>query len=63
MAEYDDEEMGALDCEEIEGYIDPQDSRVLELAKEYEHEQTLGQRLSKEIGKVVSYSFLVKRNS
>nr|CAG4648025.1 EOG090X08PQ [Moina brachiata]SVE93096.1 EOG090X08PQ [Moina brachiata] len=51
MAEYDDEEMGALDCEEIEGYIDPQDSRVLELAKEFEHDLTLGQRLNGEIGK------------
>lgn len=54
MAEYDDEEMGALDCEEIEGYIDPQDSRVLELAKEFEHDLTLGQRLNGEIGKVVN---------
>ena len=53
MAQYDDDEMGALDCEEIEGYIDPQDSRVLKLAKEFEHEKTLGLELNKEIGKKV----------
>lgn len=53
MAQYDDDEMGALDCEEIEGYIDPKDSRVLKLAKEFEDEKTLGLELNKEIGKKV----------
>ena len=57
MAKYDDEEMGALDCEEIEGYIDPQDSRVLELAKDFEQEKTLGLELNKEIGKKVRSNF------
>lgn len=57
MAQYDDEEMGALDCEEIEGYIDPQDSRVLELAKDFEQEKTLGLELNKEIGKKVRSNF------
>lgn len=53
MAEYDDEEMGALDCEEIEGHINPQDSRVLKLADEFEREKNLGFKLGQEVGKSV----------
>nr|CAG4641818.1 EOG090X08PQ [Eurycercus lamellatus] len=51
MAQYDDEEMGALDCEEIEGHIEPQDSRVLKLAEAFEYEKSLGLKLGQEIGK------------
>jgi len=53
FAEYDDEQMGALDCEEIEGYIDPNDDYLLKLAEEYEHSKTEGLRLNQEIGKRV----------
>lgn len=53
MAEYDDEEMGALDCEEIEGYIDSSDSRLLKLAKDFEQEKLIGLQLGQEIGKTV----------
>nr|CAG4646376.1 EOG090X08PQ [Macrothrix elegans] len=52
MAQYDDEEMGALDCEEIEGYIPPEDPRVLKLAEEFEEEKRFGLKLNQEIGKV-----------
>nr|SVE74273.1 EOG090X08PQ [Daphnia barbata] len=52
MAQYDDEEMGALDCEEIEGHITLQDEEVLKLAEAYEYEKTEGVRLGREIGKV-----------
>nr|SVE73647.1 EOG090X08PQ [Daphnia atkinsoni] len=52
MAQYDDEEMGALDCEEIEGHITLQDKEVLKLAEAYEYEKTEGIRLGREIGKV-----------
>ena len=55
MAQYDDEEMGALDCEEIEGHITLQDEKVLKLAAAYEHDKTEGIRLGREIGKVVSF--------
>nr|CAG4634884.1 EOG090X08PQ [Alona affinis] len=51
MAQYDDEEMGALDCEEIVGHIDPQDSTLLTLAEEYERERSIGLKLGQEIGK------------
>lgn len=54
MAQYDDEEMGALDCEEIEGHITLQDSEVLKLAEAYENEKTEGLKLGRAIGKVVS---------
>ena len=53
MAKYDDEEMGALDCEEIEGYLDSSDSRLLKLAKEFEKEKSIGLQLGQEIGKKV----------
>lgn len=53
MAQYDDDEMGALDCEEIVGHIDPQDSELLKLAEEFEREQSIGLKLGKEIGKPV----------
>lgn len=59
MAQYDDEEMGALDCEEIEGHITLQDDEVLKLAAAYEHDKTEGIRLGREIGKVVSCSYLL----
>nr|CAG4651104.1 EOG090X08PQ [Simocephalus serrulatus]SVE94329.1 EOG090X08PQ [Simocephalus serrulatus] len=52
MAQYDDEEMGALDCEEIEGHITLQDSEVLKLAEAYENEKTEGLKLGRAIGKV-----------
>ena len=55
MEQYDDEEMGALDCEEIEGHIKPDDSRVLKLAEEYEHEKSIGIELARQIGKPVSF--------
>jgi hypothetical protein len=58
MAQYDDEEMGALDCEEIEGHITLQDDEVLKLAEAYEHEKTEGIRLGREISKVVSLNFI-----
>lgn len=54
MAQYDDDEMGALDCEEIEGHINIQDSEVLKLADAFEKEKTEGFRLGQKIGKVVS---------
>ena len=57
MAQYDDEEMGALDCEEIEGHITLQDEEVLKLAAAYEHDKTEGIRLGREIGKVVSFNY------
>ncbi len=59
MAQYDDEEMGALDCEEIEGHITLQDDEVLKLAAAYEHDKTEGIRLGRQIGKVVSCSYLL----
>lgn len=34
FAEYDENEIGALDCEEIEGEINPLDDMVLRLANE-----------------------------
>nr|CAG4647178.1 EOG090X08PQ [Megafenestra aurita]SVE92481.1 EOG090X08PQ [Megafenestra aurita] len=52
MVQYDDDEMGALDCEEIEGHISIQDSEVLKLAEAYENEKTEGLKLGREIGKV-----------
>lgn len=55
MAQYDDEEMGALDCEEIEGHITLQDEEVLKLAEAYEYGKTEGIRLGREIGKVVCF--------
>ena len=45
--------MGALDCEEIEGHMDPQDKYLLKLAEEFENEKTVGLRLNAEIGKKV----------
>lgn len=39
FAEYEDNEIGALDCEEIEGELDPSSDRVLQLAKELEDEK------------------------
>jgi len=64
FAEYDDEQMGALDCEEIEGYIDPNDEYLLKLAEEFEHAKTEGLRLNQEIGKKVLFLtyFLESRN-
>ena len=53
MSKYDDEEMGSLDCEEIEGYLDSSDSRLLKLAKEFEKEKSIGLQLGQEIGKKV----------
>nr|CAG4649460.1 EOG090X08PQ [Scapholeberis mucronata]SVE93708.1 EOG090X08PQ [Scapholeberis mucronata] len=52
MAQYDDDEMGALDCEEIEGHISIQDSQVLKLADEFEKDKTEGIRLGQKIGKI-----------
>ena len=67
MAQYDDEEMGALDCEEIEGYVPINDSEVLKLAKEFEDAKTEGLKLGRQIGKVVSksksYTFFLRRCS
>lgn len=60
MVQYDDDEMGALDCEEIEGHISIQDSEVLKLAEAYENEKTEGLKLGREIGKVVSSCHLVR---
>jgi hypothetical protein len=34
FAEYDENEIGALDCEEIEGELNPEDDMVLRLAQE-----------------------------
>ncbi len=51
MAEYDGDEMGSLDGEEIEGYIDSSDSRLLKLVEDFEEEKTMGSKLSQEIGK------------
>ena len=53
FAEYDDEQMGALDCEDIEGHIDPNDEYLLKLATEFEHAKSEGLRLNQEIGKKV----------
>ncbi|XP_049789634.1 protein LTV1 homolog isoform X1 [Schistocerca nitens] len=39
FADYDDSEIGALDCEEIEGYIPPDSDILLECAKEFEKEK------------------------
>nr|CAG4637137.1 EOG090X08PQ [Ceriodaphnia reticulata]SVE73027.1 EOG090X08PQ [Ceriodaphnia reticulata] len=52
MAQYDDDEMGALDCEEIEGHISLQDTEVLKLADAFEKDKTEGLRLNQKIGKV-----------
>nr|CAG4643314.1 EOG090X08PQ [Ilyocryptus agilis] len=51
MAQYDDDEMGALHNEEIEGYIEPKDSRLMKLAEEFENERMVGFKLNEEIGK------------
>nr|CAG4650273.1 EOG090X08PQ [Sida crystallina] len=51
MVSYDDDQMGALDCEEIVGYMDSSDSRLLKLAQEFEDEKTMGLRLGEELGK------------
>ena len=53
MAQYEDDEMGALDCEEIEGHIDSADSHLLKLAADFEKEKMIGLQLGKEIGKKV----------
>lgn len=58
MAQYDDDEMGALDCEEIEGHISIQDSEVLKLAEAFEKDKTEGLRLNQKIGKVVKILLL-----
>ena len=63
MAQYDDDEMGALDCEEIEGHISCADSDVLKLADAFEKEKTEGLRLNQKIGKVVSYIHFAYHNS
>ena len=39
FGEYEDNEIGALDCDEIEGELDPSSDRVLQLAKELEDEK------------------------
>lgn len=36
---YDDDEIGALDCDEIEGHIAPNSDLVLQCAAEFEQQQ------------------------
>ncbi|XP_015601567.1 protein LTV1 homolog isoform X2 [Cephus cinctus] len=38
-AGYDESEIGALDCDEIEGYVEPDSDIVLQYAKEFENQQ------------------------
>lgn len=38
-AAYDDTEIGALDCEEIEGFIAPDNEMLLQFASEFEKEK------------------------
>lgn len=38
-AAYDDTEIGALDCEEIEGFIAPDNEMLLQFANEFEKEK------------------------
>lgn len=38
-AAYDESEMGALDCDEIEGYVAPNSDLVLQIAAEFEKQQ------------------------
>ena len=38
-AAYDEDEIGALDCDEIEGYIAPNSDLVLQCATEFEKQQ------------------------
>lgn len=40
FADYDDSEIGALDCEEIEGYLPPDSDVLLKCAEEFEKEKT-----------------------
>lgn len=37
-AGYDDTEIGALDCDEIEGFVEPNSDLVMQCAEEYEHQ-------------------------
>ena len=63
-AGYDDEEMGALDCEEIEGYIESSDKRLLKLAEEFEKEKGIGLQLGDQIGKkVIEHCCLLALNT
>lgn len=36
---YDEDEIGALDCDEIEGHIEPNSDLVLQCAAEFEEQQ------------------------
>lgn len=36
---YDENEIGALDCDEIEGHVDPDSDLVLQCAAEFEKKQ------------------------
>ncbi|XP_008545505.1 protein LTV1 homolog [Microplitis demolitor] len=38
-ADYDDEQIGALDCEEIEGHVDDDSSSILKLAMEFQKQR------------------------
>jgi len=51
FAQYNEEEMGPLDCEEIEGHIQPNDECILKLADDFEYQKTEGLRLNQEIGR------------
>merc|ERR1712071_602296 len=51
MGQYNEEEMGPLDCEEIEGHIQPNDECILKLADDFEYQKTEGLRLNQEIGR------------
>ena len=53
FAQYNEEEMGPLDCEEIEGHIQPNDECILKLADDFEYQKTEGLRLNQEIGRKV----------
>lgn len=39
-AAYDDAEIGALDCDEIEGYVPPDSDLVLQCVTEFEKQKT-----------------------
>lgn len=56
-AAYDDTEIGALDCDEIEGYIAPDSELVFQCAAEFEQQQTEGVSISKVL--VSKKSFII----
>lgn len=64
FAEYDDTELGALDCEEIEGYLPDSDGMLLEAAEEFEQSRRSYQLdKAKEIARIQRLAEIAEESS